>query len=364
MENVEILPVKSKDFSEYQGIWIISEQRNGKILDVTKELISEGRKLADCLNCGLIAVILGYKLEDNLEDLGKYGADKIIFIEHELLRYYNVDAYSRVLYNLIITRKPEIILFGATSIGREIAPTLSAKLRTGLTADCTKLEIDPETKNLLQTRPAFGGNIMATIQCEHHRPQMCTVRPGVMKKLPYNNCGFEIPYEIINPRLSIKELRTKVIKIEESKFTGTAIEDAKIIVSGGRGIQTEKGFNLLKSLAEKLNGCIGSSRACVDQGWITKSHQVGQTGKTVRPKLYIACGISGAIQHIAGMEESECIIAINKDPDAPIFKIADYGIVGDLFQVIPELIKKLEIVEDATNLIDICLESIPADNHY
>jgi electron transfer flavoprotein alpha subunit len=357
-------PTNSKDFSEYKGVWVIAEHRFGQVLNVTKELLGEGQKLAASLNCDITAVILGHTLNGWPAELVRYGADNVIYAEQEFLSEYNVDAYSKVLGNLIITRKPEIILFGATSIGRELAPTLSAKLKTGLTADCTALEIDPETSNLLQTRPAFGGNIMATIQCANHRPQMCTVRPGVMKKAPYNeDCDIENKIETTVPKITQEELRTKILKIDTSKSTDIAIEDARIIVSGGRGLNSAEGFNLLRKLAEKLNGCIGSSRACVDNGWIAKPHQVGQTGKTVRPKLYIACGISGAIQHIAGMEQAECIVAINKDPDAPIFKIADYGIVGDLYQIIPELIKALENEEDTTEAFEICTESISATSN-
>ncbi len=351
------------DFSEYKGVWIIAEQRFGQVLNVTKELLGEGKKLATSLNCDLTAVILGHKLIDWPADLVRYGADNVIYAEHELLSDYNVDAYSKVLGNLITTRKPEIILFGATSIGRELAPTLSAKLKSGLTADCTALEIDPETLNLLQTRPAFGGNLMATIQCANHRPQMCSVRPGVMKKAKYNNkCDGEPKVEKIIPIITQEELRTKVLKIDTSKSAEIAIEDAKIVVSGGRGLGNAKGFNLLRKLADKLNGCVGSSRACVDNGWISKPYQVGQTGKTVRPKLYIACGISGALQHIAGMEQAECIVAINKDPDAPIFKIADYGIVGDLYEIIPRLIDELDNIDDITEVLDICTESVSASN--
>ena len=357
-------PISSRDFSEHQGVWVIAEQRFGQVLNVTKELLGEGKKLATSLNSDLTAVILGHTLNGWPEELVRYGADNVIYADHELLSDYNVDAYSKVVGNLITTRKPEIILFGATSIGRELAPTLSAKLKTGLTADCTLLKIDTETRNLLQTRPAFGGNIMATIQCANHRPQMCTVRPGVMKKAQYNgDCDIEAKVETIIPIITQEELRTKILNIDTSKSADIAIEDAKIVVSGGRGLSNADGFNLLRKLAEKLNGCIGSSRACVDSGWIAKPHQIGQTGKTVRPKLYIACGISGAIQHIAGMEQAECIVAINKDPEAPIFKIADYGIVGDLYQIIPELLKALNNAEDTTEAFEICTESISATSN-
>ena len=352
----------SVDLSEYKGVWVIAEQRIGQVLNVTIELLGEGKKIAASLNCNLTAVILGHNLNDWPAELVSYGADNVIYVDHKLLSDYNVDAYSKVLGELITTRKPEIILFGATSIGRELAPTLSAKLKSGLTADCTALEIDPNTMDLLQTRPAFGGNLMATIQCAKHRPQMCTVRPGVMKKAIYNNCEEEGKIEKIFPHINQEELRTKILQINTSKSAEIPIEEAKIVVSGGRGLANVAGFDLLQKLADKLNGCVGSSRACVDNGWISKSHQVGQTGKTVRPKLYVACGISGAIQHIAGMEQAECIVAINKDPDAPIFKIADYGIVGDLFQIIPKLIEVLDRTENNVQALEMCTESVSVSN--
>ena len=336
----------SVDLSEYKGVWVIAEQRFGQVLNVTKELLGEGKKLSTSLNCNLTAVILGHKLNDWPAELLRFGADNVIFAEHELLNNYNVDAYSKVLGNLITPRKTELLLDGATAMGLEISPTLSAKLKSGLTADCTKLEIDPETMNLLQTRPAFGGNLMATIQCADHRPQMCSVRPGVMKKAQYNkNCDIETKVERIIPKINQEELRTKILRVDTSKSAEIAIEDAKIIVSGGRGLSNAAGFDLLRKLADKLNGCVGSSRACVDNGWISKPHQVGQTGKTVRPKLYIACGISGAIQHIAGMSSSKYIVAINKDKDAPIFEAAQYGIVGDAQKVLPALVDAVKEIK-------------------
>ncbi len=331
----------------YKGVWVIAEQRNSEILNVTKELIGEGKKLAKLVNSDLTTILLGNKMSKWAEELVKFGADKVIYAEHELLEIYSSDAYSKVISNLINTRNPEIVIFGATTIGRELAPTLSAKLNTGLTADCTRLEIDNENSNLLQTRPAFGGNIMATIVCPKHRPQMCTVRPGVMEKAKYDDlCSIKGKIEIINPEISHHDIRAKVLKVEKSNAPEIPLEDAPIIVSGGRGLGDAEGFELIKKLAVKIKGVVGSSRACVDNQWIDSAHQVGQTGKTVRPKLYIACGISGAIQHVAGMSEAECIVAINKNPEAPIFQIADYGIVGDLYKVIPEIIKALDNVED------------------
>jgi len=333
--------------SEYQGVWVIAEQRNSEVLNVTKELIGEGKKLALARQTKITTILLGNNMSNWAEELVRFGADKVLYVEHELLEVYTTDGYAKVIEELILTRKPEIVIFGATTIGRELAPTISARIHTGLTADCTRLDIELESQNLLQTRPAFGGNLMATIICPEHRPQMCTVRPGVMEKAIYNaSCDVIGKIEKITPKLSETDIRVKVLKYEKSKMAVVKLEDAKIIVSGGRGLGDPKGFELIKKLADKLNGVVGSSRACVDAGWIHQSHQVGQTGKTVRPKLYIACGISGAIQHCAGMGDSECIVAINKNPDAPIFKIAHYGIVGDLYKVIPELINALDNVED------------------
>ena len=363
MINVKIN--QNQDFSDYKGVWIIAEQRFGQVMNVTKELLGEGKKLATSLHCNLTAIILGHNLNGWPSELVRYGADNVIYAEHELLNEYNADAYSKIIGNLITIRKPEIVLFGATSIGRELAPTLSAQLKSGLTADCTALKIDPKTRNLLQTRPAFGGNLMAIIQCANHRPQMCTVRPGVMKKASYNsNYEDENKVEKIIPIIIQEDLRTKILMVDTKKPTEIQIEDAKIVVSGGRGLGNAEGFNLLKKLADKLNGCVGSSRACVDNGWISKPYQVGQTGKTVRPNLYIACGISGAIQHIAGMEQAECIVAINKDPNAPIFKIADYGIVGDLYQIIPKLIEVLNRTENNTEFLEIITECVSSPLSY
>ncbi len=338
---------KIVDHSDYKGVWVVAEQRNSEVLNVSKELIGEGKKLAKTLKTEITVLLLGFKLDKWAEELVKFGADKVIYADHKLLEVYTTDAYSKVIYNLVTERKPEVVLIGATTIGRELAPSLSAKLKTGLTADCTRLEVDKETSNLMQTRPAFGGNLMATIICPNHRPQMSTVRPGVMEKSKYNkNASIVGKIEKITPEISEKEIRVKVIEVVKSKLPQVALEEASIVVSGGRGLGNAKGFDLVKKLADKLGGVVGSSRASVDNGWIAMTHQVGQTGKTVRPKLYIACGISGAIQHVAGMNEAECIVAINKNPDAPIFKIADYGIVGDLYKVIPEVLSALDNVED------------------
>ncbi|BBE29880.1 electron transfer flavoprotein subunit alpha [Tepiditoga spiralis] len=324
---------------EYKDVWVFAEQRDNKLMPVVYELLGEGKKISEKMNSNLCAVLVGDNVEFLCDELIKYGAKKVYLIEDVLLKNYTTDGYSRVISNLINEKKPEVFLIGATHIGRDLAPRISAKIDTGLTADCTILEVD-EDKKLLQTRPAFGGNIMATIICPKHRPQMATVRPGVMKKAEINN---ENNGEIIkiNANICCKDIRTEVLKVIKQKSTTLDITEAEIVVAGGRGLGKPEGFKLIEKLAEKLNGVVGASRAVVDSEWIDSSHQVGQTGKTVRPKIYIACGISGAIQHIAGMKDSECIIAINKDKYAPIFKVADYGIVGDLYEVIPELIKEL-----------------------
>ncbi|MBS4536707.1 electron transfer flavoprotein subunit alpha [Clostridium sp. D2Q-14] len=333
------------NIEDYKGIWVFAEQRAGEILNVSVELIGEGRKIADKRNVELTAVLLGKDLDENAKTLVKYGADNVIAVDNEKLETYTTDAYSKVIADLIKERKPEIMLIGATTIGRDLGPRVSAKVHTGLTADCTRLEIDDEDGKLLQTRPAFGGNLMATIICPNHRPQMSTVRPGVMEKAKYNedNTG---NIEKVEVSFEDGQLKTEVLEVIKSEKEAVALDEAPIIVAGGRGLTDKKGFELLEKLAEKLDGAVGASRAAVDEGWIEHAHQVGQTGTTVRPKLYIAAGISGAIQHLAGMQSSDCIVAINKNPDAPIFKVADYGIVGDLYEVIPELLEALDNVDD------------------
>ncbi len=332
--------VKVKDLSAHKGVWTTIEQRRNKICSVSYELIGEGQKLAKTLNEELSSVILGYKISDLVEELLHYNLDKIYVFDDPLLENFQDDIYSECLAYLARKHKPSIILTGATSIGRSFIPQVAVKLQTGLTADCTGFEIDETGKHLLQTRPAFGGNIMATIGCYQNRPQMATVRHKVMKPAPRTT---EKKGEVINVEIpkSIKPPRTKFIEsIEEIEET-INIAEADIIVSGGRGLGDPKYFSLIEDLAKAIGGAVGASRAAVDAGWIPYSHQVGQTGKTVCPKVYIACGISGAIQHLAGMQSSNIIIAINKDPNAPIFKIATYGIVDSLHEVIPALIKKL-----------------------
>ncbi|MTI70463.1 MAG: electron transfer flavoprotein subunit alpha/FixB family protein [Firmicutes bacterium] len=333
------------DLNEYKGVWVLTEQREGELLNVSVELIGEGRKIADKLGVDLTCVLLGNDIDNLALDLVKYGADRVLYAEDKLLEVYTTEGYTSVICDFVNERKPEILMIGATTIGRDLGPRISARLKTGLTADCTKLEIDDEDKKLLQTRPAFGGNLLATIICPDHRPQMCTVRPGVMEKAHYDE-GRNGEIEKIEVDIKEKDIKAKVEKRVKHEKAKVSLEDSEIIVSGGRGLGKKEGFDLIEKLANKLGGVVGSSRPLVDSGWIDHAHQVGQTGTTVRPKLYIACGISGAIQHLAGMQNSDCIVAINKDPEAAIFKVADYGIVGDLYEVIPQLIEALDNVDD------------------
>ncbi|WP_330400414.1 electron transfer flavoprotein subunit alpha/FixB family protein [Clostridioides difficile] len=328
------------NLNDYNGVWVIGEQREGKINPVTIELIGEGRKLADQLGKELAVVIAGYEVEKEVKELLHYSVDKVYYINDPLLKDFTTDGYAISIANLIERKKPEVVLVGATSIGRDIAPRIAGKVGTGLTADCTKLEIDSTDNKLLQTRPAFGGNLMATIVCPKNRPQMSTVRPGVMAKAVRNESETGI-LEVVTPELTEKMIRTRLVEVLPQEKKSVNLTDARIIVSGGRGLKRAEGFELIKELADKLGAEIGASRAAVDSGWIEHSHQVGQTGTTVRPELYIACGISGAIQHLAGMSDSKYIVAINKDAKAPIFSICDYGIVGDLYEIIPEMIESL-----------------------
>jgi electron transfer flavoprotein alpha subunit len=335
-----------KDLSAYKGVWVFAEQRNGKMMGTAFELIGEGRKLADVLGVELSALLLGSDVAGLAEELIHHGADRVILADHPELKLYTTDGYTKVIVDLVNIKKPEIILIGATNIGRDLGPRVAARLDTGLTADCTKLEIDEEQRILLQTRPAFGGNIMATIITPKHRPQMSTVRPGVMKKRASDSTRKGI-IEKVEVQLEKKDIRTIVKEVVKSAKQSVNLIDAEIIVSGGRGLGGPEGFNIIAELAKELGGIVGSSRAAVDSGWISQDHQVGQTGKTVRPKIYIACGISGAIQHLAGMQSSDCIIAVNKNPDAPIFDVADYGIVGDLYKVIPMMVEEIKKIKEA-----------------
>lgn len=327
------------NFDEWKGIFVIVEQRSGKIQNVAIELLGEGRKLADKLGSPLTAIVLGYDMDSEVERISHYGADNIIYAEDRLLGIYSTDAYTKVISELIETRKPETVLVGATTLGRDLAPRLAARVGTGLVADCTGLAVDETDHKLLQTRPAFGGNLMATIICPRNRPQMATVRPGVMEKAKHNEKATTI--EKVAVSVSESDIIAKVIDLLKEEKEIVSLTDATIIVSGGRGIGGPEGFHILNELADKLGGVVGASRAAVDSGWISHDRQVGQTGTTVRPKLYIACGISGAIQHRAGMGESDTIVAINKDPNAPIHSIAHFSIVDDLFKVVPAIIEAL-----------------------
>jgi len=329
------------DLADWSGVMIYAEYRHGRIVPVAFELLGIGRQLADQQNVPLIAVLLGDGLGDAGRELVAYGADKVYQVDNPALASFTDEAYANILEDLVREHKPAIVLAGATAIGRSFIPLVATSLATGLTADCTELSIRPADGMLLQTRPAFGGNIMATIECPYSRPQMATVRPRVMKAVEHDPArqGEVISHEPPPERL---ESRVKVLRNVLEEQSQANITEGDIIVAGGRGLENEKGFELIKELADALGGAVGASRAVVDSGWIAYPHQVGQTGKTVNPKLYFACGISGAIQHVVGMQSSETIVAINRDPNAPIFDVATYGIVGDLFEVVPKLIEKLQ----------------------
>lgn len=340
IEIIKDEPTESFDVSDYNGVWVFAEQKNGSIAGVVFELLGAGRILADALNTELSCVLIGKDVTSHTNQLIEYGADKVYMVEDADITSYNDELYSDIMGQLIQKYKPEIVLFGATTYGRSLAPRTASRLNTGLTADCTGLDIDIEKRILRQTRPAFGGNLMATIVCPNHRPQMATVRPKVMKAL---NPDSSRKGTVIVPEIDIpRDLRTKVVNIINNVCETVNLTEADVIVSGGRGMGDPKNFILLEELAALLGGAVGASRAAVDSGWIDYSHQVGQTGKTVCPKVYFACGISGAIQHLAGMSSSDIIIAVNKNPDAPIFKVANYGIVGDVNEVIPAMIKTLK----------------------
>ncbi len=345
-ESIEIIGLdeEEKDFSDYRGVWVYLEAHGNELSDVGFELLSEGRKLADELKVPLSGIAIGSGIEKNAGIAFQYGMDKLYIIDDPVFENNIDDIFSKALVQLISKHKPEIFLAGATSFGRTLAPKVAAILKTGLTADCTGLTIDDEKKILLQTRPTFGGNILATIITRNARPQMATVRPHVMEKKIINEDPGDIKDKIIKIEIDPKNFKTKykMLGTETEKGEKINITDYEVIVSGGRGLGGGEKFELLKELADTLSGVVGASRAAVDSGWISYPHQVGQTGKTVNPKIYIACGISGAIQHLAGMQTSDIIIAINKDSNAPIFKVANYGIVGDLFEIIPMLIKRIK----------------------
>lgn len=324
-----------------KNVYVFTEQRDGEIQKVGIELIGKARELADALSQEVVAVLLGSGIKEKAEVLIKHGADKVIVVDDPMLAEYVTEPYTKAIYEVIKAEEPEIMLYGASSIGRDLAPRVSARVHTGLTADCTGLEIDEETKLLRMTRPAFGGNIMATILCADFRPQMATVRPGVMKALAEDATRTgeikEFPVTFTDADMNVK-----IREVVKAEHKAVDITEAKRLVSGGRGIGNAEGFAMIKELAEALDGEVASSRACVDAGWIAKDEQVGQTGKTVRPELYVACGISGAIQHVAGMESADYIVAINKDETAPIFEVADLGIVGDLKVIVPKLAEAIK----------------------
>ena len=372
----------SADIGAFKNVWVFCEQRQGVMMPTTFELISEGRKLADELGVELCGILLGDNVDGIANELGGYGADKVYVYNSPLLKDFTTDAYTKVIVEAVEEFKPEVLVFGASNIGRDLAPRCAARLHTGLCADCTHLDIDmpnykgflkevstlPEERieklgsvminrqphsverDLKMTRPAFGGHLMASIICPRFRPAMATVRPGVMKKRPYDEAK-AAAVEILHPafELSAEDIKTEVVEVVKAAKKMVDLIGADFIVSVGRGISkdVEKGIALAEELAEVLGGVVGSSRACVDSGWISADHQVGQTGKTVHPKVYVALGISGAIQHKAGMQDSECIIAVNKNENAPIFEVADYGIVGDLFKVVPLLIESIKAAKEA-----------------
>ena len=349
------------DFADYRHVWVYTEQRSGKLMNVALELLGEGHRLSRELgnDTKVCALLVGAETDHLIEELYAYGADRVYQIDNPLLKNYTTDGYTKVITDAIQEEKPEIVLFGATHIGRDLAPRIAARLDTGLTADCTRLDIntghymeylekyttaslagldaDDGNKGLKQTRPAFGGNLMATIVTPNTRPQMATVRPGVMEKREKDEThkGELVKRSAV---LSENDIHVEVMEVVKAAKEIVSLTDAQIICSGGRGLGDASGFALMEEFAKKVGGVVGASRAAVDSGWIDQSHQVGQTGTTVKPKIYFACGISGAIQHLAGMQTSDIIVAINKDPDAPMMQLADYAICGDLKKVIPEII--------------------------
>ena len=373
----------SADIAAFNGgVWVFCEQRQGTMMPTSFELISEGRKLADELGTKLYGILLGHNIEGIAKELGGYGADGVYVCDHPLLENYTTDGYTKVICDVIEEYKPEMMLIGATNIGRDLGPRCAARLHTGLCADCTHLDVDmgiykdflreastlpaekidglntamvlgekhDVSRDLKMTRPAFGGHLMASIICPRFRPAMATVRPGVMKKAPFDQAKADA-CELIKPNFSLTEadMQTQVIEVVKAAKKLVDLIGADVVVSVGRGISkdVEGGIKLAEELAEVLGGVVGGSRATIDSGWLSADHQVGQTGKTVHPKIYVALGISGAIQHKAGMQDSECIIAVNKNENAPIFEIADYGICGDLFKVTPMLIEAIKATKAA-----------------
>ena len=325
------------DLAEYKGVYVIAEEFEGKLRNVTLELLGQGKQLAEGIGDEVGAVLIGHNVKPLAQELIAHGAHKVYVYDDPKFEHYNTTAFTRALVHFFNEVKPNVYLVGATNIGRDLGPRVANALQTGLTADCTNLFVDDDGKTIVWTRPALGGNIMAEIVCRNNRPQMGTVRPNVFKKpeADPNATG-----EVIDMHVDLTEadFLTKFVELIKVGGNGVKIEEADIIVAGGRGMNGSEAFTgMLKELADVLGGAVGASRAAVDAGWIDALHQVGQTGKTVGPKIYIAAGISGAIQHLAGMSGSDCVIAINKDEDAPIFKVADYGIVGDAFEIVPKL---------------------------
>ena len=362
------------NLADFSGVWVFCEQRQGELQSTVLELVSEGRKLADDLGVELAGLLVGDQVEGLAKEIGAYGADKVILVDDPALKDYTTDAYADVICKAVMDKKPEIVLIGATNIGRDLGPRCAARLHTGLTADCTHLDVDTakyadflreastlnvdqmvetgrikmDDRNLKMTRPAFGGHLMATIICPRFRPQMSTVRPGVLKKGEYNEAKANaVVVEKYNVELD--PIKTQVVEIVKEAKQLVDLIGADVVVSVGRGISkdVEKGIKLAEELAEVLGGVVGGSRVAIDSGWLTADHQVGQTGKTVHPKVYIALGISGAIQHKAGMQDSENIIAVNKSESAPIFDVADWGICGDLFKVVPMMIETIKAAQAA-----------------
>lgn len=334
------------NINDYKGVFVFAQQVDNKVASVSLELLGRGKGIANDMNTTLTAILLGHNNDEMAQVLIQHGADKVISVDNPMLETYMTEPYTYALTKVIETYKPSVLLLGATAIGRDLGPRVSARVHTGLTADCTSLAVDEENGNLLMTRPAFGGNIMATIICPAFRPQMATVRPGVMQAAAVNaDAKGEVEKFDLEIPASCKNV--EILEIVENKPERMNIQDAKVLVSGGRGMGTAENFGQLEKIADQLGGTISSSRACVDMGWTTPDRQVGQTGSTVRPNLYLACGISGQIQHLAGMEDSELIIAINKDETAPIFNAADLGIVGDLNAILPLVEKKIAEIQAA-----------------
>ncbi len=339
----EEIKVEKVDISQYKGIWVIAEHYKNKIHPVAFQLLGKGKEIAELLEVDLSLIILGGNFDDQLEEFCQYGTDEIIYVKSPILKDYYSDLYANILTELILEKKPEIVLVGATPTGRDFAPRVAKRLNAGLTADCTGLDIDLKTRNLLQTRPTYGGNILATIRTPYNRPQMATVRPGIFKVA--EKLKKKVRITKIDYKFEKEDAVSKIVKIVDRKKTPINLEDAEVIVAGGRGVSSKENFKLIEELAKVLGAELGGSRVTVELNWIAQERQIGQTGKTVSPKLYIACGISGAIQHLVGMQNSEIIVAINKDPNAPIFKVAHYGIVGDLHEIVPVLIEELKKIK-------------------